>query len=154
MHINFLLSHKGRGAGSFWPFDPRLQKRVHSPAVSTHLKAHINTSIPSKMGTRNEPVFMSHLPYCWRSRPISRLFEIARDSKMYTHISQGPENDISEIWSSSPYRKNVLQNGQLLGQSLSQVLRERPSGSECGGRKVFGIGRSYRPETWLPYSRA
>ena len=65
---------------------------------------------------------------------------------MYTHISQDPENDISEIWSSSPYRKKVFQNS-LVFWTKPLVLRARPSGSECGGKKVFGIGRSYRPET-------
>ena len=42
IHMNFLLAHKFCGARSFWPFDPRLQKRVHRPAVSTHLKAHLH----------------------------------------------------------------------------------------------------------------
>ena len=82
------------GAGSLRPFDPRLQKRVHRPAVSTHLKAHLYTSIPSQWGLETNY------------------------ANMYTHISQGPENDISEIWSSSPYRKKVFQNGQMVDQNV------------------------------------
>ena len=81
MNIHFLLSHKQRGAGSFGPFDPRLQKRGHRPAVSTHLKPQMYTSIPQKMGTKNEPLSYVHWLYCWRSRPFSDLFEIARDLK-------------------------------------------------------------------------
>ena len=153
IHINFLLSHKGRGARSFWPFDPRhdlTQKRVHRPAVSTHLKAQIYTSIPPKIETN---LSHAHLPYCWRSRPFSHLFEIARDAQIYTHISQGPENNISEIWSSSPYSKNIIINGQFFGQSLSEVL-QGAGGSECGGKNIFEIGRSYHAETWQPFSRA
>ena len=49
------------------------------------------------MRTRNEWSY-AHLLYCWMLHPISRLFEIARDAKMYTRIFQGPENDISENW--------------------------------------------------------
>ena len=42
--------------------------------------------------------FMFHILDCWRSCPFSRPFEIARDAKMYTHVSWGPGNTISWIW--------------------------------------------------------
>ena len=51
MRINFLLSYKGRCAGSFRLFDSRLQKRVHS------------SWWPSD----------AHLPRCWMSRPFPAI---------------------------------------------------------------------------------
>ena len=42
--------------------------------------------------------------------------------------------------------KKVIPNGLLFGQSLSEVLPARSSGSERGGKIFFGIGRSYRPD--------
>ena len=41
-----------------------------------------------------------------------------------------------------------------LDKAPSEVLPARPNGSECGGKTVFEIGRSYRPEILIPYSRA
>ena len=35
-----------------------------------------------------------------------------------------------------------------------EVWPARPNGSECGGKTVFEIGRSYHPEIRIPYSRA
>ena len=55
---------------------------------------------------------------------------------MYTRISQGPENNIFEIRSSSPYRKKVFQNGQFFGQSLSEVLRARPGDQDVVDQNV------------------
>jgi hypothetical protein len=81
------------------------------------------TSIPPK----------THIPYFWRSRPFSRLFVIAKDANMYTYISQGPENDISES-GSSPYRKKIFDC------SLNNA-------SQKCGKKVFDTGMAYRPET-------
>ena len=92
MHIHFLLSHKGRGAGQLC-----LHTLRHTCTPPFHQQWGLETNLS-----------YAHLPYCWKSRLFSHLFEIARDAKMYTHISQGPGNDISEIWSSSLCRKKVL----------------------------------------------
>lgn len=121
-------------------------KNVATGQLCLHTLSHKCTPSSHKKWGLETNLCLIDLLYCWRSRPFSGLFEIARDAKMFTHVSRGPENDISEIWSSRPYRKKVFPNGLSFGQSPSEVLPARPNGSECGGKTVFEIGRSYRPE--------
>ena len=81
-------------------------KNVSTGQLCLHTLRHTFTPPSHQKWGLETNLSYSQLLYCWRSHLFSHLFEIARDSKMYTHISQCPENDISEIWTSSPYRQN------------------------------------------------
>ena len=104
IHINFFC-YLIRGV-VLAPFDLLTPdfKILSKGQLYLHTLSHKCTPPSHKKWGPETYLSYAHLPYCCKVNIyfFSSLFKIARDAKMYTHISRGPVNDISVIWISSP----------------------------------------------------